>query len=172
MLQTSRSSSSTDKRLASGAFALGLAAILGALAFQFIGGLYPCELCLTQRWPYYIGLPLLALALIAWRKLTTAIRVGLMGIVAALFAWGGGVGVYHAGVEWGWWPGPQSCTGVGDEAVSLDMLSDMSDVRIVPCDAIQWEFFGISLAGFNVLISAAIVVMLVLAIIGQLRGKA
>ena len=61
MSQTSPSSS--DRTLAGVAFVLGLAAILGALAFQFIGGLYPCELCLTQRWPYYIGLPLLALAL-------------------------------------------------------------------------------------------------------------
>ncbi|MEQ8445370.1 MAG: disulfide bond formation protein B [Pelagibacterium sp.] len=170
MSQTSPSSS--DRTLAGVAFVLGLAAILGALAFQFIGGLYPCELCLTQRWPYYIGLPLLALALIVWTKLTTAIRVGLMGIVAALFAWGTWVGGYHAGVEWGWWPGPQSCTGVGDDAISLDMLSDMSDVRIVPCDAIQWEMLGISLAGFNALISATIVVLLVLAIIGQLRRKA
>lgn len=170
MSQTSPSSS--DRTLAGVAFVLGLAAILGALAFQFIGGLYPCELCLTQRWPYYIGLPLLALALIVWTRLTTAIRVGLMGIVAALFAWGAWVGGYHAGVEWGWWPGPQSCTGVGDDAISLDMLSDMSDVRIVPCDAIQWEMLGISLAGFNALISAGIVVLLVLAIIGQLRRKA
>ena len=170
MSQTSPSSS--DRTLAGVAFVLGLAAILGALAFQFIGGLYPCELCLTQRWPYFIGLPLLALALTVWTKLTTAIRVGLMGIVAVLFAWGAWVGGYHAGVEWGWWPGPQSCTGVGDDAISLDMLSDMSDVRIVPCDAIQWELLGISLAGFNALISAAIVVLLVLAIIGQLRRKA
>ena len=116
MSQTSPSSS--DRTLAGVAFVLGLAAILGALAFQFIGGLYPCELCLTQRWPYYIGLPLLALALIVWTRLTTAIRVGLMGIVAALFAWGAWVGGYQAGVEWGWWPGPQSCTGVGDDAIS------------------------------------------------------
>ncbi|WP_338608959.1 disulfide bond formation protein B [Pelagibacterium nitratireducens] len=172
MSQTSPLSPASDRVKAGAAFVLGLAAILGALAFQFIGGLYPCELCLTQRWPYYIGLPLLALALIVWRKLPTPFRVGLMGVVAGLFAWGAWVGGYHAGVEWGWWPGPQSCTGVGDDAVSLDMLSDMSDVRIVPCDAIQWEMAGISLAGFNALISAAIVVMLVLAIIGQLRRKA
>lgn len=172
MSQTSPLSPASDRVKAGAAFVLGLAAILGALAFQFIGGLYPCELCLTQRWPYYIGLPLLALALILWTRATTPFRVGLMGVVAALFAWGAWVGGYHAGVEWGWWPGPQSCTGVGEAAISLDMLSDMSDVRIVPCDAIQWEMLGISLAGFNALISAAIVVLLVLAIIGQLRGKA
>ena len=163
---------SPERRNAGLAFILGLAAILGALAFQYIGGLYPCELCLTQRWPYYLGLPLLALALILWNKLPLPVRVGLLGVVAALFAWGTYMGIYHSGVEWGWWPGPQSCTGVGDEGVmSLDALSDMSDVRIVPCDAVQWEMLGISLAGFNALISAAIFVLLIAAIIGETRRR-
>ena len=145
---------------------LGSAALLlGAFGFQHLGGLAPCKLCLWQRWPHaaaiLIGVALLAGGhrLLAW-----------LGALAA--ATTAGIGAYHAGVEWGWWPGPQSCTGVGDDAISLDMLSDMSDVRIVPCDAIQWELLGISLAGFNALISAAIVVLLVLAIIGQLRRKA
>ena len=163
---------SAERKGAGAAFVLGLAAILGALAFQYIGGLYPCELCLTQRWPYYIGLPLLAVAVLAWDRLPLGVRVTLMAVGAGLFAWGAGVGAYHAGVEWGFWPGPQSCTGVGDATVSLDMLADMSDVRIVPCDAIQWELFGISLAGFNALISAAIVVLLVTAIVGQVRRRA
>jgi len=163
---------SAERKGAGAAFVLGLAAILGALAFQYIGGLYPCELCLTQRWPYYIGLPLLAVAVLAWGRLPLGVRVALMAIGAGLFAWGAGVGAYHAGVEWGFWPGPQSCTGVGDATVSLDMLADMSDVRIVPCDAIQWELLGISLAGFNALISAAIVVLLVAAIVGQVRRRA
>lgn len=163
---------SAERKGAGAALVLGLAAILGALAFQYIGGLYPCELCLTQRWPYYIGLPLLAVAVLAWDRLPLGVRVTLMAVGAGLFAWGAGVGAYHAGVEWGFWPGPQSCTGVGDATVSLDMLADMSDVRIVPCDAIQWELFGISLAGFNALISAAIVVLLVTAIVGQVRRRA
>lgn len=160
---------SAERKGASAAFVLGLAAILGALAFQFIGGLYPCELCLTQRWPYYIGLPILALAILVWNRLPAPVRITATALVAGLFAWGAGVGAYHAGVEWGFWPGPQSCTGVGDATVSLDMLADMSDVRIVPCDAVQWELLGVSLAGFNALISAAIVVMLVISIIGQVR---
>src|SRR5690606_41499775 len=107
-----------------------------------------------------------------WDRLSRTGAVAGQALVAALFAWGAGVGVYHAGVEWGFWPGPQSCTGVGDEEVSLDMLADMSDVRIVPCDAIQWEMFGISLAGFNALISAAIVVLLVAGIVRQVRRRA
>lgn len=164
--------STSRSRLLSGlAFLLGLAAIAGALAFQYIGGLYPCELCLTQRWPYYIGLPLIALAFVLWDRLPLPLRVGLLGIAAALFAWGAYMGVYHSGVEWGWWPGPQSCSGVGDEMVSLDMLADMSDVRIVPCDAVQWELLGLSLAGFNALISAAIFGLLIASIVGQTRRR-
>ncbi|WMT89154.1 disulfide bond formation protein B [Pelagibacterium sp. H642] len=161
---------STERKGASAAGILGLAAILGALAFQYIGGLYPCELCFTQRWPYYIGLPLIGVAVIVWDRLPLPVRLGLLGISAALFAWGTYMGVYHAGVEWGWWPGPQSCTGVGDDSVmSLDSLSNLNDVRIVPCDAVQWEMFGVSLAGFNALISAAIFVLLIASIVGQTR---
>ena len=90
---------SAERKGAGAAFVLGLAAILGALAFQYIGGLYPCELCLTQRWPYYIGLPLLAVAVLAWDRLPLGVRVTLMAVGAGLFAWGAGVGAYHAGVE-------------------------------------------------------------------------
>src|SRR5690606_19936643 len=104
---------SRSRFFAGSAFLLGLLAILGALAFEFIGGLYPCELCLTQRWPYYIGLPLLALGLVVWDRLPAPMRGALVAGVAALFAWGAMVGVYHAGVEWRFWPGPQSCSGIG-----------------------------------------------------------
>lgn len=163
---------SAERKGASAAFVLGLAAILGALAFQYIGELYPCELCLTQRWPYYIGLPILAVVILFWNRLPAPVRITASALIAGLFAWGAGVGVYHAGVEWGFWPGPQSCTGVGDDNVSLDMLADLSDARVVPCDAVQWELLGVSLAGFNALISAAIVVMLMVSIIGQVRRRA
>ncbi len=120
----------TPRLFAGAALAIGLAGILGALAFQFIGGLYPCELCLTQRWPYYLGLPLIAVAVFAWDVLPAPLRMALSAGAAGLFGWGAIVGVYHAGVEYRFWPGPQSCTGVGDDAMRLDMLADMSDVRI------------------------------------------
>lgn len=149
----------TTRQFLIAAFVLGLATILGALGSEFIGGLYPCELCLTQRLPYYIGLPALGLAIFAWDLLPATLRLAVTGAVAALFVWGTGLGVYHAGVEWGFFDGPQSCTGVGD-AVSFDMLGDLSSARVVPCDAVQWELLGISLAGFNALISAAIVALL------------
>ncbi|GGA35400.1 disulfide bond formation protein B [Pelagibacterium lentulum] len=154
------------------AFTLGLFAILGALAFEHIGGLYPCPLCLEQRWPYYVGLPALALLIFGWEKLNQHVRVGISVGVAGLFAWGTWLGVYHSGVEWGIFEGPQSCVGIGDVAVSMDMLGDLGGVRIIPCDAVQFELFGISLAGFNAIVSATIVVLLVMSIWGQVSRKA
>lgn len=142
-------------------FVLGLATILGALAFQYIGGLYPCELCLTQRLPYYIGLPFLGVLVLFWTALPVPVRRVLTLLVGALFVWGTGLGIYHTGVEWGIFEGPTSCSGIGDASpMSLDMLGDLSGAQVVACNAVQWELLGISLAGFNALISAAIVVLL------------
>src|SRR5690554_3326510 len=95
-----------DRALALGAFVLGLATILGALAFQYLGGLYPCELCLTQRLPYYAGLPLLAVLILLWDMLPRPSRAALTAVVAAIFVWGTGQGIYHTGVEWGIFEGP------------------------------------------------------------------
>src|SRR5690606_29400942 len=155
-----------DKIAVGLAFVLGLATILGALGSQFIGGLQPCELCLEQRLPYYWGLPLLALILLLWNRLPLPVWYVGTGILAALFAWGSWLGGFHAGVEWGFWPGPTACTGVGG-ALSMDMLDDLQPV--IGCDVVQFRFLGISLAGYNALISAAIVVLLLVAIVFQLR---
>ncbi len=157
-----------DRGLAIGGFVLGLATILGALAFQHIGGLYPCELCLTQRLPYYVGLPALGLLVLLWNVLPRPVRLALTLLVGGLFVWGTGLGIYHTGVEWGFFEGPTACSGTGDVAVSLDMLGDLSGAQVVACNAVQWELFGISLAGFNALISAAIVVLLGLSLWRQL----
>lgn len=155
-----------DKIAAGLAFILGLATILGALGSQFIGGLQPCELCLEQRLPYYWGLPLLALVLILWNRLPLPVWYLAMAIVAALFAWGTYLGGFHAGVEWGFWPGPTACTGVG-EALSMDALNNLQPV--IGCDVVQFRFLGISLAGYNALISAAIVALLLGAMVLQAR---
>lgn len=157
-----------DKKAALAAFGLGLAAILGALGSQFIGGLDPCELCLEQRIPYYWGLPVLAAVLLLWNRLPLAVWYIGIAIVAALFAWGTYLGVYHAGVEWGFWPGPTSCTGTGT-SISFDQLSDINAARVVPCDVVQFRLLGISLAGFNALISAVIVGLLLVALADQWR---
>ncbi len=145
--------------LATIAFVLGLATIAGAWGSQLFGGLVPCELCLEQRMPYYWGLPLLALVLILWQRLPRA--VWYVGIVLALliFAWSTYLAGYHSGVEYGFWPGPTACTGTGVD-VSFSDLSNINAARVVPCDKIQFSLFGVTLAGANTLISAAIVLLL------------
>lgn len=164
----SASSRPWDKLAAGLAFLLGLATILGALGSQYIGGLYPCELCLEQRLAYYYGLPLLALILLLWNRLPLTIWFIAMALVAAIFAWGTYMGSYHAGVEWGFWPGPTACTGVGD-AFSFDQLNDMKPV--IGCDVVQFRFLGLSLAGYNALISLVIVLLLVGAMVVQARRR-
>ncbi|ODT82285.1 MAG: hypothetical protein ABS76_08535 [Pelagibacterium sp. SCN 64-44] len=155
-----------DKLAAGFAFLLGLATILGALGSQYIGGLQPCELCLEQRLPYYIGLPLLALVLVFWNRLPLPAWYVAMAVVVALFAWGTYLGAFHAGVEWGFWPGPTACSGLGGE-FSLDSLNDLQPV--IGCDVVQFRFLGLSLAGYNALISLAIILLLLGAILFQAR---
>jgi disulfide bond formation protein DsbB len=160
--------SALDKKATALAFVLGLATILGALGSQYIGGLSPCELCLEQRLAYYWGLPLLAAILILWNRLPLTVWYVAMLIAAAIFVWSAYMGAYHAGVEWGFWPGPTACTGTG-VAVSFNDLSNINATRIIPCDKVQFSFLGISMAGYNALISLAIVGLLAIAIGDQWR---
>lgn len=157
-----------DKLAAGAAFLLGLAAILGALGSQYLGGLQPCELCLEQRLPYYWGLPLLALVLLLWNRLPLPVWYIAMAITAALFAWGAWLGIFHSGVEWGFWPGPTACSGTGAGlSLSLDSLNDLQPV--IGCDVVQFRFLGLSLAGYNALVSLGVVVLLASAMLFQAR---
>lgn len=157
-----------DKKAVLAAFLLGLATILGALASQYVGGLYPCELCLEQRWAYYWGLPLLAAILVLWNRLPLAAWFVAMAVATAIFAWSTYMGTYHAGVEWGFWPGPTACSGTGT-SIDFGQLSDINAARVVPCDVVQFRFLGLSLAGYNALISLAIVGLLLVAVHDQWR---
>lgn len=165
-----RSIKALDKKAVLLAFALGLATILGALGSQYVGGLVPCELCLEQRIPYYWGLPLLAAILILWNRLPLTAWFLAMFIAIALFSWGVYLGAYHAGVEWRLWPGPTACTGTG-VGVSFNDLNDINATKIIPCDQVQFRFLGISLAGYNALISLAIVGLLLIAAGDQWRRR-
>lgn len=148
-------------RHASIAFVLALAAIAGAWMFQF-AGYAPCELCLTQRLPYYIGLPLLAIALLAWPRLVPLARLAALLIVAGLFIWGAGIGVYHSGVEWGFWPGPTACSS-GSATISFSDLSNLNAAKVVPCDKPAIRILGLSLAGYNAIVSALVAGLLLFA---------
>src|SRR5882724_8833877 len=91
---------------------VGALTIAGAWFFELIIKLKPCPMCLEQRWPYYIGIPLaLAVALAAWKKAPRGIVVLGLVALAALMLWGAYMGAFHAGVEWKLWAGPTECTG-------------------------------------------------------------
>jgi disulfide bond formation protein DsbB len=148
--------------------AIAIATLAGAWYMQLVWGLSPCELCLKQRYAYYAIAPLgLLVALAASRGAPRPLLVfGLLLI--ALFALGNAsLGVYHAGVEWGFWQGPTECTGpVGNLGSAGNLLERLDSVKIVRCDEVQFRFLGISLAGYNALISA---LMAVIAVRGMAR---
>lgn len=128
-----------------------LAMILGAWGFEYIGGYPPCKMCYWQRWPHMaavvIGVvALLGLPWLAW-----------LGALAA--ATTAGIGIYHTGVERDWWEGPQSCTGGGLDMGSMsgaDLLA-VTGPKLVMCDEVAWAMFGLSMASWNAIISAVLV---------------
>jgi disulfide bond formation protein DsbB len=134
------------------ALLLPLALMAGALGSQFIGGLFPCEMCHWQRWPHYAAIVLAALAF------TVPGRSGKRALVAAAavaILVSGGIGVFHAGVEYHWWQGITACSTTmhGSGGSVQDMLNRIMKAPVVRCDVPQWSLFGISLAGFNALFS-------------------
>jgi disulfide bond formation protein DsbB len=129
--------------------------LAGAWFFQLVVDILPCPLCLEQRYAYYASIPLAAV--VAFGAARGAPRgLLLLGLVLlALAALGNaGLGTYHAGVEWGFWQGPTDCTGpVGNLGSAGNLLERLDTVKVVRCDEVQWRFLGLSLAGYNVLIS-------------------
>lgn len=136
---------------------IGPAAVLGAaLSSQYIGGLNPCEMCIWQRWPHGIAMALAALAI-----LTGPGRAGgfLLILAALTLAVGAGLGGFHAGVELGYWDGPTSCTGGGFAGLSpQEVVERLRTAPLVRCDEIPWSFMGVSMAGWNGILSAALAV--------------
>jgi disulfide bond formation protein DsbB len=134
---------------------IGLATILGAFFFQYVLGLPPCPLCLEQRTAYYVSIPIAALILLGV-SVGSSRKVAILALVAiaGFMLWNAGLGVYHSGVEWHWWQGPQDCagplTGIGARG---GLLEQLQNVRVVRCDEAAWRFLGLSLAGYNALIS-------------------
>ena len=136
-----------------------LALLLGALGFQFIGGLAPCHLCLLQRWPHLVAICIGALALLIPGRV-----LPLLGAAAALTT--AGLGLYHAGVEQKWWEGPNTCTSGDISGLSASDLTEqlLSNTTVIQCDQIAWSMAGISMAGWNALISLALVAVWLMAV--------
>ncbi len=140
-------------------FVLSLATLAGAWFFEYGLKLAPCPLCLEQRIPYHIIVPLSLLLAIAAavRAPRSFLLVGFAAIVIAA-ACNVVLGTYHAGVEWHWWAGPADCSGpLTDLRTGGSLLDQLHAVHVVRCDEAAWRFLGISLAGYNVLISLALV---------------
>src|SRR5579863_6292513 len=134
---------------------IAAATIAGAWYFQLVLGLQPCPMCLEQRYAYYVAIPLAALtALAAGQDAPRSLVIGGLAILA-LATFGNAVfAAYHAGVEWGFWQGPTDCSGpVLDLGSASTLLDRLDKIKVVRCDEVQWKFLGISLAGYNALIS-------------------
>jgi disulfide bond formation protein DsbB len=132
-------------------FVIATATILGALAFEHVGGYAPCPLCLQQRYAYYFAIPASALALVLKRRYPVGIARLLLMLIALAFLANAGAGIYHAGVEWKWWAGPGECAGGFDLKWSEGGIADTPLVR---CDEAAWRFLWLSFAGWNAVISA------------------
>ena len=123
------------------------ALLLGALAFQYLGGIAPCHLCLLQRWPHVAAI-VIGLLILAWPRRPLA----LLGALVVLI--GAGIAIYHVGVEQTWWAGPSSCTAPEPTTQSSGQLLDqILATPVVLCDQIAWSLWGISMAGWNAIFS-------------------
>jgi disulfide bond formation protein DsbB len=136
----------------------GAATILGALFFQYGMGLKPCPLCLEQRYAYYFAIPLCVLVLLGEQVGSKRkVLITALAVIAAGMLWNAGLGTYHAGVEWKLWTGPQDCSGaIEGFGTTNDLMRQLQSINVTRCDEAAWRFLGISLAGYNVLISLAL----------------
>jgi len=147
--------------------AAGIVAVVGALTiggfffFQYVMHLPPCPLCLEQRQPYYVSVPLAMLLLIGARY-GASNKVIMLGfaVITAFMLWDCGLAVYHAGVEWKWWAGPNDCSGpITKFGAASDIFKHLNNIVVVRCDEVQWRFLGLSLAGWNALVSFSLAVV-------------
>jgi disulfide bond formation protein DsbB len=134
--------------------AIGAATLGGAWFFEYVLGIKPCPMCLEQRYAYYLVIVLGAVMALAAPRLPRSVAVAGLAILA-LAAFGNSIfGAFHAGVEWGFWPGPATCSGpIGDLGNAGTLLKRLDTVKVIRCDEVQWRFIGVSLAGYNFLIS-------------------
>ncbi|WNO53801.1 disulfide bond formation protein B [Stakelama saccharophila] len=132
------------------ALLLPLALLAGALGSQYLGGLFPCEMCHWQRWPHYAAVVVAASSFLTRRP---GVQRPLVALAAVLIALSGAIGVFHAGVEYHWWQGITACSMTVNAGAQGDFLKNLLAAPVVRCDVAQWRFLGISLAGYNAIFS-------------------
>ncbi|KQM71646.1 disulfide bond formation protein B [Sphingomonas sp. Leaf20] len=144
-------------------FTLPLLLLIGALGSQFLGGLYPCEMCHWQRWPHYAAVLIAGASFLVPQR---SLRASLVIVAALLIGISGAIGLFHAGVEYHWWNGITACTTTVSMAgtTPAERLAAIMNAPMVRCDAAQWTLAGISLAGFNAIFSlgGAITILLLM----------
>lgn len=132
-------------------FLIAAATIFAALAFEHLGGYAPCPLCLEERYAYYFAVPASALAFLLARGRAIGLARILLVLIALAFLANAAAGIYHAGIEWKWWPGPGECSG----AFELQWgEGGIVDTPVIRCDEASWRFLGLSFAGWNAAVSA------------------
>lgn len=153
----------SDPATVAATFAAGcVLTIAGFLFFQYVVGLPPCPLCLEQRYAFYFGLALaVLLAFGAGYGASRKVMVAGFAALALMMAYNAGLGAYHAGIEWKFWPGPTECSGTGANlGAGGGLLTQLQNgVSVVRCDEAAWRLFGISLPGWNVLVSGALALL-------------
>lgn len=155
--------------------AIGAATLVGAWVMQYGFDIRPCQLCLQQRYAYYLAIPLAALvAAAASRRKPRAPIVTGLGLIAVAMIANAVFGVYHAGIEWGFWQGAADCTGPVGDFGGGNLLQELRNttVKVIRCDEVQWRFLGLSLAGYNVLISALMAAIALAAMRRPRAGRA
>jgi len=145
------------------ALLLPLALLAGAFGSQYLGGLHPCEMCWWQRYPHMAAVVIAAFAFTAPAEATRTRALTLLA--AAAIALSGAIGVYHAGVELKIFEGFTTCTATATSGSTADLLKQIVATPLVRCDEVQWSFLGISMAGWNAILSlggAAVIALLTL----------
>ncbi len=128
------------------------ALLAGAFAFEHLGGLFPCEMCWWQRWPHMAALAFAAVAIAGGGRLPDRGR-SFVWLAALAILTSGLIGVYHAGVEADIFEGFSQCTAAGGGGSTEDVLDRIMNAPLVRCDEVQWQLLGISMAGWNAILS-------------------
>ena len=133
------------------------AVLLGALAFQSIGGLAPCPLCIWQRWPHAVA----AVAGVLGASVLARLARPLATLGGLAMLTGAGIGVYHTGIQRGWWPGPATCSAPGNvgDLSTDELMGRIMSAPLVRCDEVAWQMLGLSIPSWNALASLALAVV-------------
>jgi disulfide bond formation protein DsbB len=151
--------------------ALGSGALLGgALYFQYVVGLAPCEMCHWQRWPHIAAVVAGLAAAASFARPRLALVFAMLAITALIVT--SAIGVFHVGVEYRWWQGPQACSGNIPRGLSAEQLKKyLFGARMVRCDETVWSLWGLSMAGWNALLSAVLAIVLASGVVRWIKVR-